>query len=58
MEKKASDEAPREVKLAKLRALREEYEHKRALDKALREEVKRKQKEIRIRQRRNSNGGL
>jgi hypothetical protein len=58
MEKKASDEAAREVELAKLRALQEEFERKQALDKALREEVKRKQKEIRILQRRNSNGKL
>ena len=62
MEKKASDEAAREVELVRLRALyralREEFEHKQALDKALREEVKRKQKEIRILRRQNSNGGL
>jgi hypothetical protein len=58
MEKKANEEAAREVELAKLRALREEFEHKQALDRALREEVKRRQKEIRILQRRNSNGKL
>jgi hypothetical protein len=52
MEKKASDEAAREVELVRLRALesalREEFEHKQALDKALREEVERKQEEMRI----------
>jgi hypothetical protein len=58
MEKKANEEAAREVELAKLRALREEFERKQALDRALREEVKRRQKEIRILQRRNSNGKL